>query len=206
MSAWKPRKSKAVTLSVEEQKRLVEIAHQDPSSSTALAARDRLVEASIGLVRTIAYSFAKQSAGYEIDDLIQEGSMSLLDAIRCFNPRKGINFTTYASDCIRRKLAKFLQIGKQKPFQQEPIDPEENPVEKEPQRETSDQIVALRDAIGKLHQIDRAVVEGRMGMAGPVAGWNDLASQLGVPVDVVKMIWARALKTLRRHVPEHGDD
>lgn len=43
-------------------------------------------------------------AGGDGEDLIQEGMMGLLKAIRSYNPQKGASFRTYASICINSKL------------------------------------------------------------------------------------------------------
>ena len=51
----------------------------------------------------------------EVDDLIQEGSIGLLNAIPLFDARQGMKFLTYAApairnamtDCIRAALAQF---------------------------------------------------------------------------------------------------
>lgn len=186
---------KADPLPDDEQRRLVAIAHRDSTSSAALAARDRLAETSLGLVRLIAYELVR--AGYEVDDLIQEGSLALLDAIRWYNPRNPVKFATYASDCIRRRIGKYLANEKHQPGEQEPIDAEANQLEQPEQPEPSDQVVALRAAIERLEPADRVVIEGRMGLTGRVARWKDLANQLGVSVGLVRAIYDRGLRLLR---------
>lgn len=197
---------KAKVLSAEEQDRLCAIAHQDSTSSQALAARDKLVESSLGLVRQLAYSFAKQSPGYDVDDLIQEGSIALLDAIRWYNPQREVCFTTYAGRCIRGRLAKFLNAGRQKPFPQEPDDPETNPVAQALDGEPNAAADVLTQALARLHPTDRRVVEDRMGINGQVVSWGDLASQLGISVKIVRAIYERGIRSLRKLVPEPSEN
>ncbi len=65
-----------------------------------------------GLVEAIASKY--NGSPLEKDDLIQEGMIGLLAAIKSFNPEKGTKFTTYASRCIdnsiRSALKKFTRI------------------------------------------------------------------------------------------------
>ena len=43
-------------------------------------------------------------AGGDSEDLIQEGMLGLLSAIRTYDPDKGAKFSTYAEFCIRRRI------------------------------------------------------------------------------------------------------
>ena len=43
-------------------------------------------------------------AGGDSEDLIQEGMMGLLSAIREFDPGQGASFKTYAEHCVKRRL------------------------------------------------------------------------------------------------------
>ncbi len=74
----------------------------------ALAAQgDRVAEETLvlrytRLVRVCARPFFL--AGGDSEDLIQEGLMGLLSAIRAFQPDRGAQFATYAGLCIRRRI------------------------------------------------------------------------------------------------------
>ena len=50
-------------------------------------------------------------AGGDSEDLIQEGMMGLLKAIRSYNPEKAASFRTYAEICIRSKLATAVRAA-----------------------------------------------------------------------------------------------
>lgn len=67
----------------------------------------RLIEANLRLVLTIARDFAR-SGGPELDDLIQEGMLGLVEAVRRFDPTKGAALPTYAAYWIRAFIGKFL--------------------------------------------------------------------------------------------------
>ena len=50
-------------------------------------------------------------AGGDSEDLIQEGMLGLLAAIRSFNPEKAASFRTYAEICIRSKLVTAVRAA-----------------------------------------------------------------------------------------------
>jgi RNA polymerase sigma-32 factor len=67
----------------------------------------RLIEANLRLVLTIARDFARP-VGPELDDLIQEGMLGLVQAVRRFDPAKGATLPTYAAYWIRAFISKFV--------------------------------------------------------------------------------------------------
>lgn len=50
-------------------------------------------------------------AGGDSEDLIQEGMLGLLSAIRSYNPEKGAKFSTYAEFCIRRRIYNAIKAA-----------------------------------------------------------------------------------------------
>ena len=65
-------------------------------------AEEALISEYSRLVRACARPYFL--AGGDSEDLIQEGLLGLLSAIRSFDPAKNVLFTTYAEFCIRRRL------------------------------------------------------------------------------------------------------
>lgn len=65
-------------------------------------AETELVERYIRLVRV--YSRPLFLAGGDGEDLIQEGMLGLLSAIRHFSPEREVSFKTFAERCIRNRL------------------------------------------------------------------------------------------------------
>ena len=65
------------------------------------AASDCLLERYKGYVRSL--SRARFLIGGETDDLIQEGMIGLVKAIRDYDPEKGASFKTFATLCIVRQ-------------------------------------------------------------------------------------------------------
>lgn len=76
--------------------------NNDPEAAYALAL------ANLRLVVKIAYDYQKYWRNNFID-LIQEGNIGLVKAIRKFDPRRGIKFSYYASYWIRAYILRFIQ-------------------------------------------------------------------------------------------------
>ena len=66
------------------------------------AAEEALVSEYARIVRACARPYFL--AGGDSEDLIQEGMLGLLSAIRTFDPAKGVKFSTYAEFCVRRRI------------------------------------------------------------------------------------------------------
>ncbi len=67
----------------------------------------KLVVSNLRLVVKIALEFQKFWA-YNFLDLIQEGNLGLLQAVRKFDPYKGVKFSYYASFWIKAYILKFI--------------------------------------------------------------------------------------------------
>jgi RNA polymerase sigma factor (sigma-70 family) len=70
------------------------------------AARDRMIQANIPLVVSVARQY--RNAHLEMEDLIQEGMIGLCTALERFNPSKGFRFSTYATYWIRQRILRAL--------------------------------------------------------------------------------------------------
>jgi RNA polymerase sigma-32 factor len=67
---------------------------------------ERLVRAQLGLVQQMARSH--HAAGLDLDDLVQEGALGLLQAIRRFDAGHGVRLSTYAAWWIRAYQYRFM--------------------------------------------------------------------------------------------------
>lgn len=70
-------------------------------------AEDQLAVRHSQLVRMCARPYFL--AGGDREDLIQEGMLGLLSAIRKFEPNTGVSFQTYAEQCIRNRLLTAIE-------------------------------------------------------------------------------------------------
>jgi RNA polymerase sporulation-specific sigma factor len=73
------------------------------------AAEETLVSEYSKLVRVCARPYFL--AGGDSEDLIQEGMLGLLSAIRTYNPEKGAKFSTYAEYCVRRRIYSAIKLA-----------------------------------------------------------------------------------------------
>ncbi len=72
------------------------------AASGDASAEEELVERHARLVRACARPYFL--AGGDRDDLIQEGMLGLLSAVRRYDPTKGVPFVSFAEFCIRRRI------------------------------------------------------------------------------------------------------
>lgn len=91
---------------------------QNPTADEALcslaASGDRIAEEALvmrynRLVRVCARPYFL--AGGDSEDLIQEGMVGLLNAIREYDPGKGSSFRTYAETCIRNRILSAIRAA-----------------------------------------------------------------------------------------------
>ncbi|MCB1671553.1 MAG: RNA polymerase sigma factor FliA [Gammaproteobacteria bacterium] len=72
--------------------------------------RDQLFEDNMSLVTTIAHHIgARLPAGKSVDDLIQVGLIGLLEAVRSYEPKPGVDFKAYANIRIRGAIIDELR-------------------------------------------------------------------------------------------------
>ena len=69
-------------------------------------ARERLVLSKLGLVRSVASRY--RDLGLPFEDLVQEGSLGLLEAIEHYDPNHGASFDSYARFRVRRAVRNAL--------------------------------------------------------------------------------------------------
>ena len=69
-------------------------------------ARDRMVRANLRLVVNIARSYTGKGLG--LQDLIEEGNLGLLRAVKGFDPTMNTRFSTYASYWIKQSIKRAL--------------------------------------------------------------------------------------------------
>ena len=89
-------------LSREEEHELAVLLAQEGDTDAAR----RLIEANLRLVVKIAYEYRR--AHRNLLDLVQEGNVGLMQAVRKYDPYRGVKLSTYAAWWIRAYILKFI--------------------------------------------------------------------------------------------------
>ena len=83
-----------------------EIAKLEDIAADGQDAHDTLTNSNLRLVVSIAKKFLRR--GMPFEDLIQEGNMGLMRAVKKFDPTKGFKFSTYATWWIKQAITRSI--------------------------------------------------------------------------------------------------
>lgn len=104
---WLREIGKTPLLTMEEEVALAKaIAEGDGKTPEALAAKEKLIQANLRLVVSIAKRYSGR--GMSFSDLIQEGNIGLIRAVEKFDYTKGYKFSTYATWWIRQAITRAI--------------------------------------------------------------------------------------------------
>jgi RNA polymerase primary sigma factor len=79
--------------------------HRSERPRPALAERERLVESHLPRIASLARRFLSRDV--DLADLMQEGSLALLEAHRRFEPERGVHFWAYAAPWVHGAISCF---------------------------------------------------------------------------------------------------
>lgn len=83
------------------------LSEREDIEQRAAEARDRMIQANLRLVVSVAKHF--RNRGLPMEDLINEGNVGLVNAVDRFDPDVGSRFSTYASYWIDQAIRRALQ-------------------------------------------------------------------------------------------------
>jgi len=149
-------------------------------------ARERLIASRLGMVRAVAFCY--QGLGLPLDDLVQEGSLGLLEAIDRFDPRRRADFDAFARFRVRRAIrnaltnqARLVRLPKQVVERRRMIARAETAFAAETGRMPSAAQLAATTGLSPA-----AVIEARSAAISPLS-LDELAKADGTPLEALVM-------------------
>ena len=73
--------------------------------------KNELINGNLQLVFNLAKKYQSYVDSFTFDDLVQEGTLGLYEALERFNPEKGYKFSTYAGWFIMGNIISFLKAN-----------------------------------------------------------------------------------------------
>ncbi len=170
-----------------------------------LALRDReALSALIIRYYPIAVCKARKMArdGSDVDDILQEGVLGLLDAVKSFDKDNGAAFRTYANICMRNRMLNAVSAAASKSEALEDI-------EEQPGDESSpESIVVQREHEKLLFENISHMLSGSewsvLQLYLNALPYSEIAERLGISVKSVDNAMQRVRKKLKKNLTNFG--
>lgn len=179
------------------------------------AVRTTLIEHNLRLVVFIARKF--DNTGIMLEDLISIGTIGLIKAVNTFDPSKKIKLATYASRCIENEVLMFLrrhsrtrmEVSLDEPLKtdwdgnelllSDVLGTESDTVMRPMEDDVEHQL--LRQALERLPQRERQIVEMRFGLGGGgEKTQKEVAERMGISQSYISRLEKRIMLRLRREI------
>jgi RNA polymerase sporulation-specific sigma factor len=139
----------------------------------------------------------------EREDLIQEGMIGLFHAIETYDSKKGAQFSTYSSVCIRNRILNALdELWKHKKKIDEQKDIEEIVSKDNPESKTilTEQVKSFEHALAELSQLEQKVLVRYLGGKS----YKVIAAELEISPKKVDNIMMKIKSRLSGYLSENG--
>lgn len=107
MAATQTRESRSATTRALTQALFAQLSEQRPGTAEHDRVRGALIEANIPLVRYVAARF--RSRNEPMDDVVQVGTIGLINAIDRFDPHRGVQFPTFAMPTVVGEIRRYFR-------------------------------------------------------------------------------------------------
>lgn len=174
------------------------LARLEELAAEASKCRDRLVEANLRLVVKLARHHSGPLVG--INDLISEGNLSLLRAVEKFDFTRGTRFSTYATWCVVKRLARVVPeenyiihafaTGAEQVLE---VQPDKTVSELERKENLAHIRSQLDNVMEHLTGREREILSRRFGLSGAPQTLEEIGDLLGITRERVRQLETRAL-------------
>ncbi|MEI8016923.1 MAG: sigma-70 family RNA polymerase sigma factor [Schlesneria sp.] len=179
--------------------------------SEAKHVRDHIIRSNMRLVVSNAGKYCTSSYGFE--DLVSDGSLSLMEAVEKFNYQLGFRFSTYATHAIRRSFFRRIE-RKQKDRKRFSVTDPEIMMSTPDQQEVDYDAPAENRLMAHMVEVmsdhlterERQIIEGRFGLNGRSEPLTlmQLSAKLGICKERVRQVEGAALKKLHAVAVEYS--
>jgi RNA polymerase sigma factor (sigma-70 family) len=178
-----------------------------------LRAREKLILSHLRLVFKVVLEEFSRDYYTLIPDLIQEGSIGLLDALYRFDLTKNTRFSTFAMYCIRSRIQAYLRLSKPSLLLSKLIPrslvEEGDPLERYEYREDIEMYVIkkvleqkLMEFRDKLDARERMILDERI-LSNTSYSLQEIGDIVGVTRERIRQIEKRLLEKLKRYLSEN---